>query len=381
MGVTGAVHEVRRWRRYATEMARGLGVHARRRDEAPASLARRVAEQWRLLLANRITAQDYYLYGLQRRDLSWARKREFVGEMERRSWQERLNPGFYEFFTKDKVVTKRYLAQAGAPVPRLLAVIGPTGRAETGEPLRTPGELGRWLADAKVEQVVLKPVRGARGEGVLVLGERMDGALEWERIPAGRIDLDGILAHLRSYVREPEFLVEDRLRPHPDLAVFSAEVLHTARILTVLEDDAQVVAAALRIGVGSAPVDNFSQGNLAAPIDLATGRLGAAVSRASGLSRHRRHPVTGATIEGRPVPDWDRAVAVLRAAARVVPFNPVQGWDLAFTAMGPVIVEANGRWDPDVTQLAPDRGLLGTPLRGYLERRGLLTLFDLDRAS
>ena len=139
MGVTGAVHEVRRWRRYATEMARGLGVHTRRRDESPASLGRRVAEQWRLLLANRITAQDYYLYGLQRRDLPWARKREFVGEMDRRSWQERLNPGFYEFFSKDKVVTKRYLAQAGAPVPRLLAVIGPAGRAETGEPLRTPG--------------------------------------------------------------------------------------------------------------------------------------------------------------------------------------------------------------------------------------------------
>jgi hypothetical protein len=48
---------------------------------------------------------------------------------------------------------------------------------------------------------------------------------------------------------------------------------------------------------------------------------------------------------------------------------------------GPVIIEANGRWDPDVTQPAPDQGLLGTALRGYLERRGLLWLFGLDRAS
>jgi hypothetical protein len=147
--------------------------------------------------------------------------------------------------------------------------------------------------------------------------------------------------------------------------------------LTVLDGDARVIAAALRIGLGQAPVDNFSQGNLAAPIDLTTGRLGPAVYKQQRSGRLAAHPVTGSRIEGREVPDWNRAVAMLEAAAAATPFNPVQGWDVAFTPSGPVIVEANGRWDLGVTQLAPDRGLLGTDLRTYLKSRQLRGLFGL----
>jgi hypothetical protein len=139
----------------------------------------------------------------------------------------------------------------------------------------------------------------------------------------------------------------------------------------------EVVGAALRINIGDQAADNFSQGNLAAAIDLGTGRLGPALRKGVESARHRVHPVTGAEIEGRVVPDWDRALAMVRAAALVMPFNPSMGWDIAFAARGPVVVEANCDWDCDVTQFAPDRGLLGTALGPYLARRDAVRMIGL----
>ncbi len=373
--IRSALHRCWRARDYAAEVATGLAVHLRHRPAF--NLPRRVIEQWRLLLSNSITAEDYYLFALDRHDLPWARKREFLGQMERRRWQEQLSVGLYGFFTHDKLITKRFLAHAGLPVPQLAAVIGRSGRAETGQPLSTPDELRHWLGDAAPEPVVFKPVLGSRGDGVLILGERGAARARWHRVPGQSIDVDGIVNHVFRGRGDPYVLVEERLHPHPELTVFSADVLHTARILTTLDGDAQVIAAALRIGLGDASVDNFSKGNLAAPIDLATGGLGRAVYKRQRAARLVEHPVTGARIEGRKVPDWDRTVAMLRIAALATPFNPVQGWDVAFTSSGPVIVEANGRWDLGVTQLAPDLGLLGTELRGYLKSRQLRALFGL----
>jgi hypothetical protein len=111
---------------------------------------------------------------------------------------------------------------------------------------------------------------------------------------------------------------------------------------------------------------------LAAPIDVATGRLGPGLIKTRTTARAWSHPVTGASIEGRRLPDWGPALAVVRAGARALPFHPAEGWDIGFTDAGPVIVEINALWDVDVVQMAADRGLLATPLRDYLGARGLI---------
>ncbi len=83
-----SLQRIPRWRfrlrHWIQEMLTGLPEHLRRADSGPRSrlsLARRIGEQWRLLASNSVTAGDYYLLGLDRRDLPWARKREFVGSM------------------------------------------------------------------------------------------------------------------------------------------------------------------------------------------------------------------------------------------------------------------------------------------------------------
>ena len=359
--------------RFGVEMCRGLAEHWRRGDASYVDLPRRVLEQWALLLGNGITAANYYAYGLHRASVSWKDKQAYIGDFDRWRWQLTANALTYRFVTGDKLVFCRYMTAVGVPLPRFLGAIGPGGRAETGESLESDSEVRTWLEDKAIQDVVLKPACGGHGAGVLVLGQRLHGTLQWERVPSGHITCDELLAHIRSLrPDQPRFIVQERLRPHPCLAVFSPDVVHTARVLTLLDSNVEILLATLRIGLGHSPVDNFSRGNLAAPIELNTGRLGKAVlSRDQSLVRLATHPVTGAPIEGGVIPDWEEALAALRTAAMAVPFDPLLAWDVAFSSRGPVVIEANDTWDVDLIQIPADTGLYKTPLGDYLKRRGL----------
>jgi hypothetical protein len=368
-----------RFRHWIQDMLTGLPEHLRRADSgprSPLSLVRRIGEQWLLSASNSVTADDYYLLGLHRRDLPWARKREFVGSLAGLAWLRALNAPEYGVLSDDKLVFKRYVAQAGLPTARLLALIGPHGRTEDGRPLTSSDQLRDWLREGKVENIVLKPCRGILGAGVVVLGHRV-GELEWERLPAARITFDRIVTHLREHAHRRYFLVEERLEPHPALARLSPHVLHTARIVTALGADTHVMRAILRIGLGDKPVDNFAQGNLVAPIDLATGIVGAAASKRAGRARLTTHPVSGAVIAGATVPDWPAALALVQEAAHLFPQALCLAWDVALTTRGPVIQEANDIWDPHVLQLAHDRGLLAPPFGPYLVQHGATGLLGI----
>ncbi|MGH7278735.1 MAG: sugar-transfer associated ATP-grasp domain-containing protein, partial [Candidatus Rokuibacteriota bacterium] len=199
--------------------------------------------------------------------------------------------------------------------------------------------------------------------------------LLWDQVPSGEIAMEGIHKHFQRHPRLKQWLVEERLLPHPKLAAWAPEVIHTARILTALDGGEPIVfAAAFRIAIGDKPTDNFSQGNIVAPIDVHSGRLGEAAYKSHGKAiRLTAHPVSSAPISGETVPFWREALGAVKSAARLLPWIPLLGWDVAVTASGPVIVEANTLWDPDVTQIASDTGLLVTPLFEYMRKRGLFS--------
>jgi hypothetical protein len=129
--------------------------------------------------------------------------------------------------------------------------------------------------------------------------------------------------------------------------------LNTARIITLLGLDGTigVLGAILRIGVGTAEIDNTHGGGIVAPIDLGSGTCGPAVSL-STIRRMARHPDTDRQIEGFAVPYWNRMKEAAVAAHRRLPFARSLGWDLAFGEDGPVIVEVNGSWYQNGVQVS-----------------------------
>ena len=234
--------------------------------------------------------------------------------------------------------------------------------------------LPAWVAES--EALIFKPGFSSRGRGIFTLA---NSGGSWV---AERVGTDDPVGDLLAWARAtlgPGDVLQRRLVTHAALAALSPAALPTLRIVTCVDEQGgiETVSATLKLGRGDTVVDNFSTGGLAAPLDLATGRAGAARSkdRAWRLSTHETHPSTCAPIAGFEVPDWEEAkrqAILAHEALRGEQFTLV-GWDVALAATGPVILEGN--WNPggNLIQTAAGRGIADTRL-GDLYRHHLETL-------
>lgn len=366
-----------RWLRALSTLAQGLPQHASQKGPHLPSLWRRVWEQGRLLLTSGITPTNYYRYRLHRVALSKDEKALFVGFFEGWRWLLAINGRKPSLLVTDKVITSRMLQSCGLPQPELLGTFGlPMGKFDSSARARMRDELARFLAEPKQADFFLKPACGRGGAGHFSVGRCLAPGQQWELLPDRSAVSAETLIECVAAAGAP-YVAQRRLKPHPDLSCFGTDVLHTVRFITLLDGDATVVQAALKIGTGAGPVDNLAKGNLIAGIDMATGRLGAAYEQYSDgrleLCRPvKAHPLTNSGIEGRQVPLWRDTVETVRKAAACFYLISVAAWDIAVTEQGPVIIEGNS--DPNwlLTQLANDQGLLATPLGGFLYRHGHL---------
>ncbi|MEK7343478.1 MAG: sugar-transfer associated ATP-grasp domain-containing protein [Pseudomonadota bacterium] len=250
--------------------------------------------------------------------------------------------------------------------------------AERGHGLPLPDawdgrtDLRHWLEGQ--QDIIAKPSFRSKGQGV----ERFtrEGAL-W-RSGEKRQTAVPLAVRLSALARRGG-VIQTRLPTHGALADLSPGALPTLRVVTCVDGAgvARVCATALRLSAGGPrPVDNFNAGNLVLAVD-ASGRCGPAWrsgGNAAPPSRHSRHPLTGAAIEGATLPDHDAALALAIAAHdRFRDGFTVIGWDIGITAAGPVLIEGN--WNPgtDILQLVEGRGLSQSPL-GALYRDALARL-------
>jgi len=350
-------------------------LHAARvvvRVKGPALLRARglgLLEQWcqvvSLCLANpgRLVPEDYYVFALHNPD------NEPFARLSAQNFHLRGlidlgavaagqadRPRFMATLT-DKERFLSFCAEHGLPAPAAVAVFA-EGRA-------------RWLGEPSGrlphEDLFVKPVVGAVGAGASRLLYDPEG--DSFRLESTPMSEDEVLRHLEAASLDTALLVQRRLANHPQLVPLVGDrTLSTLRVFTarVLPDEYAPVAAFLRLGQGDGPVDNFSSGGLACIVDLESGRLGPGY-RKYGEDRHLTHPRTGARLADVAVPGMDRVVELCLRAHRVLVeadggFRlPVVGWDVAVTAEGPLLVEANSPCDL-ILQKGLDEPLLAHPV-------------------
>jgi hypothetical protein len=232
--------------------------------------------------------------------------------------------------------------------PKTLGLIinGHLIASEVGE---GDGDWGALIDLCRTEPVILKPVVGGGGKGVMQVladgaGLSINGeSLSHDRAISRLSDLDDYL--VSEFVAQGEFARS--LNP---------ATTNTLRVVTLYDDDMGepfIARAVQRIGNNkSAPYDNFTQGGLSAMIDLQTGMLGKAASHPESptLQWHSIHPDTDGQIEGRVVPGWHGIQESIVNAARQVPFLKCVGWDFMLTDDGLCAIEGNHHPDPDVLQ-------------------------------
>lgn len=163
-----------------------------------------------------------------------------------------------------------------------------------------------------------------------------------------------------SYMESSGYqLVEEFLVQHSKLNSLSPSAVNTLRIITQLDDQGNVniLGCRLRISVDS-PVDNLAAGNIAAPINEATGQLeGRAVYSDITKKPLRYHPITDVKIDGFSVPYCKEALELAKKAARLYPQNRSVGWDIVITENGPGLIEGNHDWCKLLWQLPVKTGL------------------------
>lgn len=266
--------------------------------------------------------------------------------------QTRINPGDHVHRTEDKLDFYAFCMANGLPMPRLHAVYSRSDRKIGAVPvIATCDEVEAFLTDHVPGELVIKPADGTHGEGVLVLSRQPDGL--WDDGDR-TLSASGIC---RRMTDSPfvDWIVQERLFSAEALRELAGtSLLQTARVVTLANGDGScdVLLAWLRITAGPARTDNFNfgaSGNVVAPIDVRTGRLGVAARMSPdglGLEPVAAHPRSERLIEGFCVPDWEGVLALARKGGAC--FLPLQtvGWDIAITDRHPVLIEGNANWDP-----------------------------------
>jgi hypothetical protein len=223
------------------------------------------------------------------------------------------------------------------------------------------GEI-RWnIAEERLPEadLFLKPTFGRGGQGAQRWDYQQSGIYKNNR--TGEIcSAEALLDHVKRLSQRSRYLVQLRLRNHPDIIDLSNGALLTFRIVTVENELGRPEAtdAVLRIAQGNNTlVDNLHAGGISARVDMITGRTGKAtdVGARVGTGWLDRHPDTGVQIEGRQMPFWRETVDLVERAHATFIGQLIIGWDIPVVPDGPCLIEANSSPDLDIMQIIEDK--------------------------
>lgn len=259
----------------------------------------------------------------------------------------RYNPRQLYPRVDDKLITKRLAKEAGIDVPPLYGVI---------EIERQVRELPQRVNH--YEEFVIKPARGAGGEGIVVIDGHEAGGY---RKASGAVLTENELRHHASSIlsgmyslggQPDKVMIEYRVHFDPVFDDYCYQGVPDVRILVFLGVPVMaMVRLPTRQSDGRA---NLHQGAIGAGIDIATGRTQSAV-RYNEIVKH--HPDTGRSMAGIRIPHWHR---LLELASRCHSLTGLgyQGADFVLDRdKGPLLLELNARPGLNV-QIANHTGLL-----------------------
>ncbi len=268
---------------------------------------------------------------------------------------------------EDKLNFADAISAAGLPTPHIRAVAHPERVAQGAAPLKTKDALAGFLGQCALP-VFGKPIRASHGDGAVNILSRERKTLMLDGADA--VLIDDLAEEIWTFAEGDGFLFQGTIRPHADIAAITGGRLATARLLVLAGPDGPTVRhGVMRLPAGENRVDNYRRaGNLAAPIDIESGVLGAA-RRGVGVALETlaAHPDTGAAIEGVLLPDFTAAKALACKAAGVYPNIRIQSWDVALSDHGPTLLEVNPGGNFNILQLASGRGVFDPDFRKFLE--------------
>ncbi len=212
-----------------------------------------------------------------------------------------------------------------------------------------------WLNENQVHQLVIKDPLGTVGKTVQFLSYNPQTIIFTNKIRS--YSLDDLF---KQFSINGNLYVEPKIVQHAIIQKLAPTALNTIRVITVVNiaGEVDIISAAFRISVNS-ETDNFSNGNLAAAVDILTGIvISPGIKRLAACSdNYEIHPVTGQKILGFQVPHWEMVLELVKEAALVFPQVRTVGWDVAILEDRPIIIEGNPSWNKGAPQIPLDQGI------------------------
>lgn len=256
---------------------------------------------------------EYFMYHFY--DMPQEERREYVSDLERITYCERMNSMKNMIYFDDKALT--YEAFSKYYSRDLIEVFS----GDTAS--------GKAFSDfvSKHPKFIIKPFDGACGKGIKIVECKEENEKLLTKL-------------LTEYPRG--FVAEELIIQSEKMAVLHPQSVNTLRIPTIsYKDRVEIIHPFLRVGRGDAVVDNGGSGGIGCGIDTETGEVFSACDEMGNY--YTTHPDTGKELVGFKIPEWEKAKELVKELTKVFPDNHYTGWDLALTDNGWVLQEANDR--------------------------------------
>lgn len=331
-----------KWMQKAGESGKGLG-----------SMIREIAKFQ--FGQGKVTPEEYFLYQLYDDNrYSAEAKQTFVGingPSVETPWAEVVN---------DKPTLTAILRGLDLPIPETQAVIHPTRTFGGAVAIRTPDQLREFLRSDADYPIFGKPFDSACSLGTAHIRE-FDYAADAVILSNDQsVELDSFTDQVKRFGWK--YLLQTLMLPHASLVPITGNRVSTVRMFVLADDDGcHLLRASWKIPAFENGADNFWRlGNILAGVDVETGKVVKTLRRTRyGTEPISEHPLTNASFEGLEFPEWNAMRETVLRAAPNLPGCYFQGWDVALTDRGPVLVELEGDGgDPIMEQLCFESGLM-----------------------
>lgn len=182
------------------------------------------------------------------------------------------------------------------------------------------------------EDFIAKPVSGSGGEGIELI----------------KIDKKKLKKTYEYLVSNNKLLVEEKIIQNKKISMLNKTSVNTFRIVSFFDGkETHILNVVFKIGNGGV-TDNFSSGSMYTFVR--DGKIIVpAIDRDDNI--FYEHPISKIKIVGYEIPNYDKAINLVKECAKKIPEVKYVGWDVAITDKDAVIIEGN--CFPGVYQIKP----------------------------
>lgn len=193
---------------------------------------------------------------------------------------------------------------------------------------------------------IAKPVGGSGGEGIELI----------------KVDKKNYKKTYEYLVSNNKLLIEEKIIQNKKIGMLNKTSVNTFRIVSFFDGkETHILNVVFKIGNGGV-TDNFTSGSMYTFVR--DGKIIVpAIDRDDNI--FYEHPISKINIVGYEIPNYDKAIDLVKECAKKVPEVKYVGWDVAITDSDAVIIEGN--CFPGVYQIKPSF---------VKEKVGLIPIFE-----